>query len=59
MDRRLGLRWTESTLHSFGMVYVHRVHVRVAGEGNSSASFLGMLPPVVSSPVSSHSGYSA
>ena len=59
MDRRLGLRWTESILLSFGMVYVHRVHVRVAGQGNSSASFPGVLPPVVSSPASSHSGASA
>ena len=59
MDRRLGLRWTESILLSFSMVYVHRVHVRVADKGNSSASFPGVLPPVVSSPASSHSGASA
>ena len=30
----------------------------MAGEGNSSASFPGVLPPVVSSPASSHSGAS-
>ena len=59
MDRSLGLRWTESISLSLGMVYVHRVHVHVAGEGNSSASFLGVLLPVVSSPGSSHSGASA
>ena len=59
MDRRLGLRWTESISLSLGMVYVHRVHVRLVGEGNSSASFPGVLPPVVSSPASSHSGASA
>ena len=58
MDHRLGLWWTEFILHSFGMVYVHRVHVCVAGEGSSSASFPGVLPPVVSSPASSHSGAS-
>ena len=33
MDRRLGLWWTESIPFSFGMVYVHRVHVSVADEG--------------------------
>ena len=59
MDRRLGLRWTESIHLPFGLVHVHRVHVCVAGEGNSSASFPGVLPPVVSSPASSHSGASA
>ena len=59
MDRRLGLRWTESISLSLGMVYVHRVHVRLVGEGNSSTSFPSVLPPVVSSPASSHSGASA
>ena len=39
-----------------GMVYVHWVHVSVAGEGNSPASSLGVLPPVVSSPASPFSG---
>ena len=34
MDRRLGPRWTESTLPSFGMVYVHQVQARAAGEGS-------------------------
>ena len=58
MDHRLGLWWTESILLPFGLVHVHRVHVCVAGEGNSSISFLGVLPPVVSSPASSHSGTS-
>ena len=38
MDRRLGLRWTQSILLSFGMVYVHRVHVSVAGKGDSPTS---------------------
>ena len=28
-----GLRWTESTTLSSGMVYEHLVHARVAGEG--------------------------
>ena len=56
MDRRLGLRWTESISLSLGMVYVHRVHVRVAGKGNSSASYPGVLPPVVSSSASPFSG---
>ena len=45
-------------MFSFGMVYVHRVHVSVAGEGNSPVSSPGVLPPVVSSPASSHSGAS-
>ena len=52
MDRRLGLWWTKSIPLSFGMVYVHEVHVSVASEGNSPASSPGVLPPVVSSPVS-------
>ena len=56
MDRRLGLRWTESISLSLGMVYVHRVHVHVVGEGNSSASFPGVLPPVMCSPASSYGG---
>jgi len=38
---------------------VHRVHVHVADEGNSSTSFPDVVPLVVSSPVSSHSGASA
>ena len=40
MDRRLGLRWTESILHPFGLVHVHRVQVCVAGE----EGFLCFLP---------------
>ena len=32
-DPQTGLRWTESTTLSSGMVYEHRVHAWVAGEG--------------------------
>ena len=35
-----GLRWTESTTLSSGIVYEHRVHARVAGEEESSISSL-------------------
>ena len=56
MDCRLGLRWTESILLPFGLVHVHRVHVCVAGEGDSSASFPSVLLLVVCSLASSHSG---
>ena len=38
------------------MVYVHRVHVSVADEGNSACFFPGVLPPVMSSLVSPSSG---
>ena len=33
MDRRLGLRWTESMLLPSSLVHVHRVQARAAGEG--------------------------
>ena len=40
MDRRLGLRWTESTLLPSSLVHVHRVQACVAGE----KGFLCFLP---------------
>ena len=59
MDRRQVYGGPRPPFSSLSVVHVHRVHVRVAGEGNSSVSFPSVLPPVVSSPASSHSGASA
>ena len=55
-----GLRWTESTTLSSGMVYEQRVHARVAGEGGCSpVSPTAVLLPAVSSLVSLRGGASA
>ena len=44
------LQWTESTLLLSGMVLVHRVHARVAGEGGCSpVSPTAVLLPAASS----------
>ena len=47
--------WAWSSL-CLGMVFVHWVQARVAGERNSPASISGALLPVVSSPASSYGG---
>ena len=59
MDRRQVYGGPRPPFSSLSVVHVHQVHVRVAGEGNPPASSPGVLPPVVSSPASSHSGASA
>jgi len=59
MDRRQVYGGPRPPFSSLSVVHVHRVHVRVAGKGNSPASSPGVLPPVVSSPANSHSGASA
>jgi len=59
MDRRQVYGGPCPPFCSLSVVHVHRVHVRVAGEGNSPASSPGVHPPVVSSSASSHSGASA
>ena len=52
-----GLRWTESTLLLSGVVLVHRVHARVAGEGGCSpVSPAAVFLPAVSSLVSLYGG---
>ena len=43
MDLRQGAWWTKSTSLSSGMVYEHRVHARVAGEGSFPCFFPGGL----------------
>ena len=58
MDRRQVYGGPRPPFSSLSVVHVHQVHVRVAGEGNPPASSPGVLPPVVSSPASSHSGAS-
>ena len=56
MDRRQVYGGPRPPFSSLSVVHVYRVHVRVAGEGNSPASSPGVLPPVVSSPASPFSG---
>ena len=43
MDRRRVYGGPRPPFSSLFVVHVHRVHVRVAGKGNSAISSLGML----------------